>query len=568
MILEAGEILGIAREELALGSGVKLEHLADARRRVDWDTFVTVVNRLSHLLGDDPERLRDFGRTMARAPANQFLQKIAPHVVSLRAFYIAGNRWVQPALFPGVKVTTEFLSDRLVRIEGRLAPSYRECLALFYIAEGNLAEMPRLMGKPPATIERSVVTPRSNITDLLLPAHDPLVARARRFLQAHVRAARGGAILTDQEREIQRGFDAITSATQEFRAVLERLPDAVLIHRGGEVLWVNQATATMLGHARPADLVGSQIASIVQESSRAVLVERMQTPVGDRSVPAATEARVVRKDGSILTVEVAPAELITFGGEPARLVIARDITERLRMQQRLMTADRLASMGLLAAGVAHEINNPLAYVLNNIEIASREIGRDPSSSSNARAALGTALQGVFRIRTIVHDLVTLSRTDPANIEAVDVAATLESTLALAQRELAGRVRIIRAYAPCPLAHANAARLGQVFLNLIVNAVDAMREESSANVLRLTTGSDARGRTIVEVTDNGVGIAHELLSRIFDPFYTTKLAGKGTGLGLAISHEIVSELGGELSVESVLGEGTTFRVALLPSSASV
>ncbi|MDB4994255.1 MAG: sensor histidine kinase, partial [Myxococcaceae bacterium] len=226
----------------------------------------------------------------------------------------------------------------------------------------------------------------------------------------------------------------------------------------------------------------------------------------------------------------------------------------------------LASMGLLAAGVAHEINNPLAYVLNNIEIASREIGRD-ESSRNAQQALATALEGVFRIRTIVHDLVTLSRTEPDTTEAVDVAATLESTLALAQNELAGRVRIVRAYAPCPPAQANAARLGQVFLNLIVNAVDAMPKESSANELRLTTGSDDRGRAIVEVTDNGSGIAHELLGRIFDPFYTTKLAGKGTGLGLAISHEIVSELGGEISVESVLGEGTTFRVALLPSGAA-
>ncbi|MDB4996956.1 MAG: uncharacterized protein JWM74_4388, partial [Myxococcaceae bacterium] len=358
MILETAEAMGIPREELGRGCGVTLEHLADPRRRVDWATFAELHDRLSSLLGDDPERLRDFGRRMVRAPANQFLQKIATRVVSLRALYLAANRWAAPALFPGVKITIEFFSDRLVRIKATLAPTYCGCLAFFYVAEGNISELPRLMGEAPATIERSAATPRSNVTDLLLPPREPLFARGRRFFQVRVRAADGSTIVTDQQREIQSGFDAITSATQEFRVVLERLPDPVLIHREGILLWVNHATSTLLGEARPADLVGREVLSIVHESSRALLIERMQIPIGDRSVPAVTEARVIRKGGGLATVEVAPAEHVTFGGEPARLVIARDVTERVRMQQRLMTADRLASMGLLAAGVAHEINNP------------------------------------------------------------------------------------------------------------------------------------------------------------------------------------------------------------------
>ena len=118
MILETAEILGIPRAELARGCGVSLEHLANPRRRVEWATFAELNDRLSHLLGDDPERLRDFGRLMV--PADPFLLRIATRVVSLRALYLAGNRWAAPAFFPGVKVTTEFFSDRFVRIASTL----------------------------------------------------------------------------------------------------------------------------------------------------------------------------------------------------------------------------------------------------------------------------------------------------------------------------------------------------------------------------------------------------------------------------------------------------------------
>jgi signal transduction histidine kinase len=289
----------------------------------------------------------------------------------------------------------------------------------------------------------------------------------------------------------------------------------------------------------------------------------MSVPAGDTSLPELTECRVLRRDGSVATVEVAPAERVTFGGASARLVIARDVTERVRMQRRLMTADRLASMGLVAAGVAHEINNPLAYVLNNIQIASRELSRDPSSKPKAGDALAVALEGVFRIRDIVHNLITLSRSEAAPLQPVDVRATLESTLALAHGELVSGVHVVRTYEACPAAEANAARIGQVFLNLITNAVDAMPKDSPANELRLSTSTDARGRAVVEVSDNGVGMAPEVLGRVFEPFFTTKGA-EGTGLGLAMVYATMQRYGGTITLDTVVGRGTRFRLWFPPA----
>jgi signal transduction histidine kinase len=238
------------------------------------------------------------------------------------------------------------------------------------------------------------------------------------------------------------------------------------------------------------------------------------------------------------------------------------------MQERLVTADRLSSLGLLAAGVAHEINNPLAYVLGSIEIVRREIERPGPVSDAAREALGRALEGVDRVRTIVRDLQTLSRADEHTVQDVDLRTAIDATLTLAESEISRRARIVRDYRDVPAARVNAARLGQVILNLVVNAVEAMPDGSrETNELVLRTRSDARGRAVIEVADNGEGIPADVVGRISDPFFTTKPNGHGTGLGPAICHQIVAEAGGEIAVESAPGQGSTFRVILPPASSA-
>ena len=240
-------------------------------------------------------------------------------------------------------------------------------------------------------------------------------------------------------------------------------------------------------------------------------------------------------------------------------------------------------MGLLAAGVAHEANNPLGYALANVDFALEELraieleltahGSDDEARTQARLAQGRAKlrsvvdslrearHGADRVRHLVRDLKTFSRHDDDRKAPIDVRRILDSAINMANNELRTRAQLVKDYGPTPVVSSNEARLGQVFLNLIVNAAQAIPEgDAERHRVRVTTGTDERGRCIVEVSDTGHGIAPADLQRIFDPFYTTK-AGTGTGLGLAICQSIVTSKGGELTVRSELGKGSTFRVVL-------
>ncbi|HEX7604986.1 MAG TPA: HAMP domain-containing sensor histidine kinase, partial [Polyangiaceae bacterium] len=209
-----------------------------------------------------------------------------------------------------------------------------------------------------------------------------------------------------------------------------------------------------------------------------------------------------------------------------------------------------------------EINNPLAYVLGSLELASRALEAGPAASPQVGVALSTAKEGVHRIRAIIEDLRSLSRSGESAMQPVDVSSVLDSTLALAASEVSSRARIVRAYQPVPPARANMARLGQLFLNLIVNALDAMGDlPRDERVLELCIGQDATGNIVVRVSDTGRGISPRNVERIFDPFFTTNANGQGTGLGLAICHQLVADLGGDIAVEATSERGTTLRVTL-------
>ncbi|MFP2934508.1 ATP-binding protein, partial [Pyxidicoccus sp. 3LG] len=183
----------------------------------------------------------------------------------------------------------------------------------------------------------------------------------------------------------------------------------------------------------------------------------------------------------------------------------------------------------------------------------------------AQAALAEAQQGAERVRTIVRDLKTFSRVDSADNMDVDVRQVLESTLNLATTEIRHRARLVKKFDEVPRVRANESRLGQVFLNLLVNAAQAIPGGTpERHEIRVATLVGPQGRVVVEVADTGMGIASEHLPRLFDPFFTTKEPGVGTGLGLSICHSLVASLGGEIHVESEPGRGSTFRV-LLPAA---
>jgi signal transduction histidine kinase/CheY-like chemotaxis protein len=242
-------------------------------------------------------------------------------------------------------------------------------------------------------------------------------------------------------------------------------------------------------------------------------------------------------------------------------------TERRRLEAQLQISDRLASVGAMAAGVAHELNNPLAYVLANLRFVQGQLGPgellQPADLDEVLRALDDTLVGAEKMRVIVGDLKSLSRVNDEERTAVSLTAVLDSAQGIASHELRHRATVVRTLEPdLPAVRANAARLGQVFLNLIVNAAHAIAEHAPRRgELRIEGRRLPGGRVEVAFRDNGSGISPENLNRIFDPFFTTKPVGTGTGLGLPISLRIVEELGGHIAVESTPGVGSTFRVQL-------
>ncbi|MBI2894438.1 MAG: response regulator [Deltaproteobacteria bacterium] len=314
--------------------------------------------------------------------------------------------------------------------------------------------------------------------------------------------------------------------------------------------------------------------------------------------PVDFEFRIVRTDGSILFARGRAEVVIDEAGRPVRMVgTGQDQSERKKLEEQLVLAGRLATVGTLASGVSHEINNPLSWILSNVvfageraaELAARLeraraiVSADPSGAGPAtgrslwarfagdemlseltavRDALSDAREGAERARDVVRDLGVFGGADEERRAPVHVVPILESTLALATNEIRHRARLVRELGGVPPVEASEARLAQVFMNLLVNAAHAIPEgRAEANEICVVSRTDQLGNAVIEVHDTGCGIDPAARERIFDPFFTTKGPGGGAGLGLSLCHAIVASIGGRIEVTSELGSGSTFRVVL-------
>ncbi len=264
--------------------------------------------------------------------------------------------------------------------------------------------------------------------------------------------------------------------------------------------------------------------------------------------------RLKTRSARELTINASVAPLLSKdGAHIGRLLLLDDITQRTRMEEQILQNEKLTSLGLLAAGVAHEVNTPLAVISNYIQMLAKQIpAEDPRQKTIERIVKQT-----FRASEIVNNLLNFSRTGSGEAAEVDLNGVLEETLTLVQHPFkANRVNVLKNYAPqLPPVLGSTTRLQQVFLNLFLNARDAM---PGGGMLEVRTAT-RNGSVEVEVTDTGMGIPPEHLHRIFDPFFTTKSTGKGTGLGLSVTYGIIKEHAGKVDVRSTPGKGTSFRL---------
>jgi PAS domain S-box-containing protein len=366
-------------------------------------------------------------------------------------------------------------------------------------------------------------------------------------------------------RERKRAIEALDESKRRFQHVVENAPDGVAVLRGLVIGFLNERAARMLGLERAMDGYGRSITEFLHPEdaprAEARIMELFRT---NRRLDGPAEYRSRAVDGRELHVEISSIP-IELDGEPAVVAFARDVTERKSIQAKLVQADRLASLGVLSAGVAHEINNPLAYVLLNLEFLEREIGRlglAEDKVESLKSRLHDARHGAERVATIVRDLRTFARGDEGARAPVRLTSVLEAALNIASAEVEARARVVRFYDEVPPADANESRLEQVFLNLLLNAAQAIPAGADREQHRIELRVRRSGENVcVDIRDTGVGMSGPTLEKIFDPFFTTKPPGVGTGLGLPICQSIVRALGGELRVTSAPGEGSCFTVSL-------
>lgn len=394
----------------------------------------------------------------------------------------------------------------------------------------------------------------ASVTDAILPWLDIRVPQL-----AIVSYALAGVLAALSLRRF--GYSILSPGTLS-REISEAMSEGLLLVRmDGRVRWANSGLAQILGQTRE-QLEERSLGEVLTlprlDPPRELRDQRGQLagPDGQR-IPVSVTASILR-DGR--------------GAETGLAVILRDLREIEALQRRLVLAGRMAAVGQLAAGVAHEVNNPTAYVRTNIVLLRESwqnvnallekhglAGSDEAhlAFSDGTELIDESLEGIERITAIVDQIRRFSHAGSGERERAELHLLLEGVARMARARLRPDVSIERRFGSVPPVECAPRELEQVFLNLIINAADAVGERGT---IRLSTTA-AGGRARIDVEDDGCGIASDALERVFDPFFTTKSVGQGTGLGLAISYEIVQRHGGEIAVRSEVGRGTVFSVFL-------
>ncbi len=375
--------------------------------------------------------------------------------------------------------------------------------------------------------------------------------------------------------------EALERSTESLATMLDSIGDGVVAtDTSGLIVRMNPIAERLTGwtfeQARRRPL--AEVLPLVNEDTRISVANPTDQPLREGiSVSLARRTLLIRRDGVEVPVADSCAPIKSKRGEiTGAVLVFRDLkvqreaeTAQAKSQEQLVFADRMASVGTLAAGIAHEINNPLTYVAANIDVAVEELrGHGETRSVRLRELenmLIDAREGTVRIAKIVRGLKLLTRIDESKPVTIDLLPVIQLSLDTVANEMRHHATVMCELGQTPLVVADGARLAQVFINLLVNASHAFEEgPSETNEIHVTTSTDNRGRAAIEIRDNGMGIPEERLGRIFDPFFTTKPVGVGTGLGLAISLGILNAIGGDIAVRSAVGHGTTFRVTLPPS----
>jgi PAS domain S-box-containing protein len=399
--------------------------------------------------------------------------------------------------------------------------------------------------------------------------------------------------------------EALHSSERRYRQFTQGSQDAIVVaDQTGRITLFNVAAQKTFGYTE-AEVLGQPITKLMPREFHEALdlgFARYLATREPRVVGRTVELRGRRKNGEIFHLDLSLTALDLPEGISFLAAIRdtserhRSAEERARLQARMAQAEKLASLGMLSANVAHEINNPLAFVANNLAVLDRDFGGlkklielyDEADDAvraarpdvaaridelaekidlkyirdNLQRVLISSRQGVKRVADIVQKLRGFARPDQPGVDRVDIHDAIATSLEMIEGRLERRKIVVhRHFDKLPPVPCLPAEMNQVFLNLLVNAMQAIEAtgKPSGNIDITTRAED--DRVVVEISDDGCGMPKDVIPKIFDPFFTTKPQGEGTGLGLSITHGIVRDHHGEIEVESTVGAGTQFRVTL-------
>jgi PAS domain S-box-containing protein len=401
--------------------------------------------------------------------------------------------------------------------------------------------------------------------------------------------------------------EAVRQSEARLRTIIDATPLGICITNSDGIFeYSNRAHCEIFGY-EPGEIVGKPF-TIVVPPDRKDFWNDLHQKYLDGYKDIRGEWDVVHKTGRELTILADAARIIGTDGKPKKVTFVMDVTElsKLREESRqnevqMMQTEKMSSLGQMVAGLAHEMNTPLGFVKNNMEMlesknketkelialyeklrsqimygSPNDVAMLLSQIDNAAQKVKnriwqesdnlfrSSVEGIDRIQDLVLNLKNFSRLDEADFKPTDMNENIETTLKIAGHMFKGGVQIIKEFSQVPLVQAFPAQMNQVFLNLITNAIHAVDERNGKIIIKTMLQGN---QVVVKVIDNGKGISPENLKKIFDPFFTTKPVGQGTGLGLSIAYKIIEKHGGKIEVQSQVGRGTEFTISLPTSSAS-
>ncbi len=347
------------------------------------------------------------------------------------------------------------------------------------------------------------------------------------------------------------------------RKVLDETTDAIALHADDKIIYANPAGLKLFGYERADDVLGHSPLEFVPPQYRDLVARRIFKMHASREVAKEIEERLLHASGREIPVETLAIPIV-FEGRPVTLVHMRDLTGRKELESKVAAAHRLASVGFVASAVLHQINNPLAWAVNNVEMLGQRLEAVVPAEhvEEVRALCDSVRDGIHGVLDVMRDVRIFSGSPSERPAATDVHAVLDAVANLVAFELRGRARLVKRYGDVPAVKGTRARLAQVFANLLINAAQAIPEgDEQGNQVTVATFSRG-GAVVVQIHDTGQGVASELRQVIFEPLITTK--EYGTGLGLAIARTLLEEDGGSIALEDGERGGATF-VVTLPSS---